>query len=862
MKMYLPVTFGEWLRQRRSEHHLTREEFARRVGCSVSLLRKIEGGERRPSSQIAELIANCLNIPPEERSSFVKVARGELSMDRLPPLSKRTGSSTPARTNLPVLPNPLIGRQRELDAINQLLSNPQCRLMTLVGPGGIGKTHLAIESARRRQAVFADGVFFLPFDPVNTTRFIVPMIADAVGFVFENENHLEPKTQLFNYLKEKQVLLLLDNLEHLLTVPGIEVLAELLAKAPKVKLLATSREPLELRGEWIFEVQGLAIPESTQIEESVQNTSVELFLQRAQQAHSGFNAIERDFPAIVRICRLVEGMPLGIELAAVWVRTLSCEEIARELEHGLDILSVSARDFPARHRSMGAVFDQSWRLLTEEEQAVLLRLSVFCGGFRREAAEQVAGASLSVLSALIAKSLIRRNGSGRYDLHELIRQLAAEHFSDHPDELAETQARHGHFYLLFFGQADGGLRSSAQAEVLAELTAEMDNFRAAWDWAVAQSEFTLIEQALRTFSAIYDMRGWLQEGFECLAGTLEALETAHEQSPSDGTIQVALAHMLSARALLAVRLARHAEAQAMLERSVEILHPLNEPRVLVEAITFLGTEMESTSNYARAKELYNEGLEIATAIDDRWFAALCRTLATQLASFTQPMDNPEQMRTRLQAVVAEWRAVGDPRFTTLALNLLSLSATNLGQYDEARAALQECVALSGSIGDRWGLGLAYRGLGIVAQKQGKHAEAVKMLRKSLETSLELGARQDAARALAEMGRSVFALGNDAEAGRVWREALRIASETGGPGWGLEALIGLSRLQAKHGDNEHALEIVLVVLDHPAAIPGTMERAAQLRGEIESQLTGQQVERAQARAKAKTFEEVVGEVLKN
>jgi tetratricopeptide (TPR) repeat protein len=387
-----------------------------------------------------------------------------------------------------------------------------------------------------------------------------------------------------------------------------------------------------------------------------------------------------------------------------------------------------------------------------------------------------------VISALITKSLIQRTGSGRYDLHELIRQFAAEHFSVHPDELSATQSQHGHYYLQFFGQADGRLRSSAQAEALAELMAEMDNFRAAWDWAVAQREFALIEQALRPFSAIYDMRGWLREGFEYLAGALEAVEKAYEQSPSDRTIRVALAHLLSTRALPAIRLARHVEAQAMLQRSLEILRPINEPRVLVEAVTFLGTAMESTSNYARAKELYTEGLEIAKEIDDQWFAALCLTLVTQLASFTKPIAEPEQTHQGLQMVVAKWRTVGDPRFTTLALNLLSLSASSLGQYDEARAALKECLKLSRSIGDRWGMGLAFRGLGIVAQEQGRHAEAVKMLRKNLETSIELGARQDAARALAEMGRSVFALGYETKAERIWREALRTATETGSSGW--------------------------------------------------------------------------------
>ena len=241
-------------------------------------------------------------------------------------------------------------------------------------------------------------------------------------------------------------------------------------------------------------------------------------------------------------------MPLGIELAAAWVRTLSCDEIAREIERGLDFLSVSTRDLPARHRSMRAVFDHSWKLLTEEEQGVLLRLSVFRGGFRREAAEQVADATLSVLSTLVTKSLIRRSGAGRYDLHELIRQFAAEHFAERPEEQTATQARHGSYYLTYFSQADGRLRSSAQRETLAELTAEMDNFRAAWDWAVTHGEFALIEQTMRTFAMLYDTRGWLQEGLDTLGRAVNALETAHGQSPPDRTNQVALGHLLTARA--------------------------------------------------------------------------------------------------------------------------------------------------------------------------------------------------------------------------------------------------------------------------------------------------------------------------
>ena len=358
---------------------------------------------------------------------------------------------------------------------------------------------------------------------------------------------------------------------------------------------------------------------------------MELFLQRARRAHVGFNATPEDYPAIVRICQLVDGMPLGIELAAAWVRTLSCDEIAQEIERGLDFLSVSARDLPARHRSMRAVFDHSWKLLTEEEQSVLLRLSVFQGGFRREAAEEVAEATLSVLSTLVTKSLIRRSGAGRYDLHELIRQFAAEHFAEHPEEQTATQARHGSYYLTYFSQADGRLRSSAQREALAELTAEMDNFRAAWDWAVTAWRVRLdrADHAHVLRCSTTRVAGFRKDSILLTAPSTrwKRLTGNHRLIRTD---QVALGHLLATRALLAYRLAHYEQAQAMLERSLEILRPLNEPRVLVESITFLGMVMEVTGNYARALELYSEGLEIATAIGDRWYAALCLTCHTGL----------------------------------------------------------------------------------------------------------------------------------------------------------------------------------------------------------------------------------------
>jgi predicted ATPase/DNA-binding XRE family transcriptional regulator len=854
-------TFGEWLRQQRTQLHLTRPQFADRVGCSVALLRKVEDGERHPSEQIAELLANALNIPPAERSTFVRVARGELRVDRLAPAANASPASPIPRINLPVLPTPLIGRQREVAELSQLLDDAQCRLLTLVGPGGIGKTRLAIETATQIQDRFAAGVYFVPLASVHNPRLLVPLIADALGFPFASAGTANPQSQLFGYLQAKELLLLIDNLEQLLVEPGIELLMELLAQAPQVKLLATSREALGLQDEWVFEVPGLPIPETSQAATSTQNPAVELFLQRARRANARFTVTPADYPAIVRICQLVEGMPLGLELAAAWVRTLTCAEIAEQIAYGLDFLHLSARDLPPRHRSLRAVFDHSWQLLNAEEQRILCRLALFRGGFPPEAAAVVAGATLADLATLLMKSFIRRSATGRYELHELVRQFAAEQLAQHPAEQSAAQTAHSHYYLTFFSHAAGPLRSAAQQATLAALSAEMDNFRSAWAWAITQGDFVWIEPALHAFTLFYDLRGWFQEGFDTLGHGLTALEIAYTQSPADDTIQRALGHLLSTRGLLASRLGHYQQAQAMLERSLVLLRPLSAPRVLVEALTILGTILELTGNYARALALYTEGWELATALGDRWVAAVCRLCRTGLVGITQKLVTPEETYTALHAVMAEWRAIGDPRWIAIGLNHLSWNAMSLGRYAEGRAALEESVALALAVGDRWGTSYAYRGLGLIAQTLGDHQQAVTRFRQSLTTLSELGARQDVARLHTELSWSLFAQGDDAEAARGWRAALRMAGETSGTFIALEALVGLAMLQAKQGDIGQASALLLMVLHHPASMQATKQRAERLQRELAAQLTSQQVEAVQAYVQTKSFEAVVDEILK-
>jgi predicted ATPase/DNA-binding XRE family transcriptional regulator len=851
-------TFGEWLQQQRSLRRLTREEFAIRLGCSVSALRKIEYGERRPSAQIAELMANCLDVPPEERSTFVRVARGELSVDHLLPESKpvATPNISSPKTNLPIFPTPLIGREREVEQLSQLLNDPQCLLLTLVGPGGIGKTRLAIETASNMQDVFADGVYFVPLAPANSTRFIVPVIAVSVGFAFHAASRADPKTQLFGYLKEKQALLLTDNLEHLLTEPGIEFLAELLASASQVKLLATSRESLGLQDEWVFEVQGLPVPESIYAEESARDTSVELFLQRARRAHVGFNARPGDYPAIVRICRLVEGNPLGIELAAAWVRTLSCTEIAQEIERGLDFLHVSARDMPVRHRSMRAVFDHSWKLLTEEEQGVLLRLSVFRGGFTREAAEQVAEATLSVLSTLVTKSLIRRSGAGRYDLHELIRQFAAEQFAGRPKEQSATQARHGRYYLTHFSRADGRLQSSAQREVLAELTDEMDNFRAAWDWAIAHHDITRVCQVSATLRYVYELRAWFEEGETVFHDAAEAIRSYTEETNPDEALNVIHA-MRAHSAYFSFRLGKSAVAYEVLLPSATILQSSIDQFAAAYSMWYLGIVCWELGRFTEANDSLRVSLEKARTHGERWHEAAA---GEYIGIVMHERGEYEQARPYFMGALAIARKLGDPMLIAHVLAYMSRTMLALGRVTDAETILRESLALAQEIGYGSGVGHALDGLGRLTQMTSPD-EARILFAASYGAYQESGDTRNMARVLSHQGYNSLALGDDVDAQNSFTAVLRLAREGGFIPFALDALAGLANLQAKQSNMGHALELLLIVLNHPASPQETKDRVSDLRADLEAQLTSQQVEAALARAQAKTFDAVVDEVLK-
>ncbi|HEY5730795.1 MAG TPA: tetratricopeptide repeat protein [Anaerolineales bacterium] len=738
------VSFGIWLEKRRKALDLTREEFAQKVGCSASALRKIETDERRPSKQLAELLANVLGIPTEERTAFIKIARGEATLSRLktsphlPDLSLFQSPQT-LSNSIPIPPTSLIGRESELAALCQMLGDPQCRLITLVGPGGIGKTRLAIETISVQRERFANGVYFVSLASLNSPEFIIPAISEALGF--SPFGSVDPKKQLFNFLREQEMLIALDNIEHLME--GVNLLAEILECSPGLKLLVTSRERLDLMREWVFEVHGLSLPPATLSE--VENYSVvELFVALARRVRTSFTLTEKNKAEVARICRAVDGMPLGIELAAAWVQVLSCAEIANQIEHNVDFLATTKRDMPERHRSLRAVFDHSWILLSEKEQDVLRRLSVFRGGFLRDAAEYVAGASLALLSSLISKSLILRTKAGRYDLHEIVRQFAETHLESDSEEgnvsarAFETRKAHANYYLSLAENAGLQLFGAQQSAWKERLEQEHDNIRATLEWLLTSETPDVtwrVETMLRLASPLHrfwhgrngnEGRRWLERGI--------AIES---------TLAVRVPASVRVRALeTASRLAEmqndYDATQAMLREALALSRESQEPDIVANVLDALGDLAWLQGDFVQAESYYEECLSLRRPSENQSKIALALISIGNAAVERGDFERAESVYVEGLTLSRE---AGDLRSIAMALYGLGMVAIGRNEGSIASRRFKEALALFDELRNDFDVALCLECLAYMAVMQGRAAQGVMLwganetLRESLHVSL-------------------------------------------------------------------------------------------------------------------------------
>ena len=805
-----------------------------------------------------KVLAEELGVEP---SPTTRELYEQIRLGRLKPKAERPSQASSAPIyNLPTMLTPFVGREQELADLAQPIADPECRCITLVGPGGIGKTRLAVQVAEQHRNAFSHGAAFIPLVSVASTEAVIPAIANGIGFSFYGP--ADPKIQLLNYLRGKHMLLILDSVEHLLveephTGTIADLLIEILQQAAQVKLLVTSREAVNLQEEWSFDIQGLPFPPFEHTDGMDDFSAVTLFLQRARRVRPGFVMNAEDKNGVVRLCRLVEGMPLAIELAATWVRLLSPSEIAREIENSLDFLKASVRDLPERHRSMRAVFDRSWQTLSDEEKQVLSRLSVFRGGFGRQAAENVVGASIPVLSSLVVRSLLRHSGTGRYDLHELIRQYAASKLAEDSHELRAAQERHSLYYLGLLQEKDARLKSPHQKQAVAELTNEIDNLRAAWDWSMADQKFISLYRVSFTLMYLFELRNWFKEGEATFRKTAEALRASLSGSGSDAVHQVALNAMLAHCGFFVYRQGRSEEAYAILAPSAAFLQTSAEPSAAISSLFYLGVDDWVLGRYSEARESLQEGLALSRRSGERWWEAMFDELLGMLALEQGAYD---QARQYLSEALALFRQFGDPSMTAHLLSRLGPTMQLLGETRQAEKLLWESLELARDIDYRHGIGMALDALGQVISAQGRLEEARALFLEGADLFHEIGDNPRLSWTLNHEGLNFLALDDTIGAQNAFEAALRIAYDGGFIPSALEALAGLAALEARQKASQRTLEQVIYILRHPSCSQETKNLATSLQLELEARLPKEEIEAAQRRAGSKGLYELVHQFL--
>lgn len=713
-------------------------------------------------AQCRRLLADELDVEPEaETTALYEQIRD--ATEEVPLLPKRLALPADRPHTLPPQPTPFVGREVELAEIGRLLDSVDCRLLTLTGPGGVGKTRLALQAAAGHLDAFADGIFFVPLATLAEPDLLAGAIAQALDL--EMGATADPRTQLLVQLRHKEMLLVLDNFEHLLPPPpislplggikegegAVKLLAELQRQATGITLLVTSRERLNLQGEWVFTVGGLSVQEEN-------SDALQLFAQRACRLRADFALAMDSLADVGRICRLVEGLPLAIELAAAWVRVLSCQEIAAEIEQGIGFLSTNLHDVPQRHRSLAAVFDHSWRLLSAEEQAVLPRLALFRGGFRRQAAAQVADASLPVLATLVDKSLLQWNPDGRYAMHEMVRQYALAKLQA-SGEIGAIQAKHFNYFLDWATIAESHLVGTEMAAWLEQFESEKGNLRAALAWVLAEGETESGLQLVATLWWYWYTRGYFSEGRTWLAQALARDEMA---VPGE-----ARAKALSGAGVLAWNQGDYEAARSFYEESLAIKRASGDQLAISAQLNNLGNLAMDQGDYDMARQYHEESLAIKRGLDDEQGIAIS---LGNLGIVAYKQGDYETARAFYEESLVIKRKLADKRGISITVGNLGNVLFEQGDYATARTLLEESLALKRELGDKWGIAAVLSNLGGVALGEGNTKAARRFLEESLVIRRELGDRWSLADSLEGFATLAFQERQLERAARLWGAA--------------------------------------------------------------------------------------------
>jgi predicted ATPase/DNA-binding winged helix-turn-helix (wHTH) protein len=803
-------------------------------GCGYSFVASVRKVLRDEAKELKWEKRRALIVTEEEESDSTVVT---------PTLPQGTPESYP--NNLPSQLTSLIGRKVELAEIESLLRQTHLRLLTLTGSGGTGKTRLALEAAAGLLQHFANGVFFVALAPVNDPDLVVSAIAQTLGITEASDKPLVGA--LKRYLRDKEVLLLLDNFEQLLRAAPL--VTELLATCPQLKVLVTSRAVLHLQGEYEFPVQPLGVPDqasSQSVEALLEYASIALFTQRARAVKPDFEIKIETAQLVAEICTRLDGLPLAIELAAAQVKVLPPRAMLARLDNRLKLLIGGARDLPARQQTMRSTIEWSYDLLDEPEKKLFRRLAVFVGGFTLEAAEVVCNVAsenridiLQIVAALTDKSLLRQSeqpdGEPRFMILETIREYAFEQL-EAIGETSKARRRHANFFLELIERVEPELSGANQGTWLDRLETEHGNLRAALIWARENREVELGSRIAGALGRFWLMHSYLSEGRERLAEFLaltgpdartetraKLLTSAATLAQNQGDYTAArslfdeslaiwqeignkerIAASLTSLGWIAWRQSDYPAARALSQEGLVLNRKLGNKQGIAHSLNNLGFVAHHEGDYATARCFHEESLSLRGELGDKRGIAFAQA---NLGWAIHKLGDYEQAANLLEEARALFKHLGDKQLFAFSSNILADVVQDQGHDRQAKALLEESVHTCREIGAKYSLAVGLRILGSVTNQQGEHQRAATLVSESLNVFREIGDRYGAAFALCSLANITLDQGDNRSAESLLRESLILRNEIGDKHGILECLTSLASVAVEQAQMERALQII-------------------------------------------------------
>ncbi|MFL7810886.1 MAG: tetratricopeptide repeat protein, partial [Anaerolineae bacterium] len=724
---------------------------------------------------------------------------------------------------------PYVGRERELAEIAARLADPDCRLLTLVGPGGSGKTRLALQFAMQAPGErFPDGVHFVPMAPLHTADSVVRAIAQGIRLSLHAG--ADPRRQLLVYLRDKQMLVVVDNIEHLIGLPGgegdgpdqgesVEILLEALRQAPGIRLLVTSRIRLSASGEQVLAVPGMDCPAQDltgfppdshrrdshrqPVRSVLEHSAVQLYLQQASRIRPGYEPDEEALAQIGRICRLVEGMPLAIVLAAAWSDVLSPGEIASELEQSITFLRGDLRDLPQRHRSMVATFDASWSMLGEAERDAFAAVSVFSGGCTREAVEVVAGANLEILRSLVRKSFLTRDEHGRYQVHELLRQYAEDKLHERPGAWERVHDWYCAFYAQYVGERKDSFRKLGPGEARLEI----DNVRTAWRWMLKRGKLAQCRQALGGAFWFDQGPAWHSTARPLLESTVVLLRRAKPSRENQIALGMALCYLS-----ISLLETEPENAPALAREGHQILTEVDARRELAEA-KMLAFIVGIAEDDAAADCLLQEGLSLAretdAPIEEAWALAHlgARDFVRAMVGGGPKGEAWERAQKAFSRELEIYRRIGHRRGEAIVLLGQASCAHAKRQYPKAKRLFEESLARFRALDERTWVLYCLLGLGALGLATGDHTGARVYYMESLNAAQADGNLLQARYALCGLGDVALVEEEPRKAVELYLRAVQGAIEVGGFSGVERIMLSMAKLSMQRGERARAAELL-------------------------------------------------------